>query len=1858
MNTYVYRRLATGAFRISAILITLSCFFFSSCNRNGKPVKVDPEFSKYIESYTSGVVSKKAVIRVRLAADASVTHAVNETIPETLFNFSPSVKGKAYWVDARTIEFKPQDDLEKDRLYEISFSLGKLIHVPSRFSEFKFNIQTSKPSFHVESFGLRSQSKTIMTLRGEITTADAESSAAVEKLLKAELAGTSQALKWQHNEATNTHGFLVENIQRGNTEQLLTLSWDGNAISVSDTGSTVVHVPAQGDFKVLDVRVVQDEEQYALVQFSDPLQPAQQLDGLISIAGQENLSYTILGSEVKVYAGDKLEGRQTLNVYPGIRNAWSDKLDSAFTANIFFENRLPSAKIHGRGVILPSGDGRIVLPFDAVNLNAVDVSIIKIYENNIPQFLQTNKLEGTEELRRVGSPLVQATMKLDTDAGVNLHKRNRYFLDLDKYIKTEPGAIYRVTLAFRREYSLYTCTDTAETKDEGDDEGDYYHSNARVDDDDEFWRQYEEYYFHGYNWQKRNNPCSRSYYTREKFDGRNILVTNIGLTAKCNNGNNLFVSVNNILTTAPISGVDMKVLDYQQQVIGKGTSNGEGICLLDLKRKPWLLVASKGTERSYLRLDDGSALPLSRFDVGGVEVKNGIKGFVFGERGVWRPGDSLFLGCIIEDRDKKLPAGHPVEMELVSPKGQLYKRLVQPNAADGFNVFRTATDASAPTGNWLCRVKLGGVVFEKKLKIETVMPNRLKIDLNFGKATALGKNTDADGTLSAKWLFGATAQNLKARVDAQLYKKTTSFKGFTGYSFDNPVSSFTPQSKTIFDGTLGADGTATINPGFDAGAQAPGMLLANLAVKVFEPGGNFSIDNITMPYHPYTSYAGIRIPEGDKQWGFLLSGKTQSFGIVDVNTEGQLTTGKRSVEVQLYKIQWRWWWDDSGDDFSNFTQDRYTKLVKKETLVLNNGRGNYQRKWSDDEYGRYLVLVKDEQSGHTTGKVFFVDSYDWQSRNESNDPGAAAMLSFTSDKPKYNVGDDVQLTIPSGNQGKVLISIETGSKVLKTYRVDAAKGATKFSFRAEKEMTPNVFVNVSMLQPHAQTVNDLPIRMYGVIPVEIEDRNTVLKPQISMPDVIRPEQKTTITVSEANGKDMSYVLAVVDEGLLDLTRFKTPDPHASFYAREALGVKSWDVYDYVIGAWGGELQRILTIGGDGEGELASKTRKANRFKAVVQFMGPFRSSGGKQSHSLQLPPYMGSVRVMLIAAADGRYGMAEKAVKVKKPLMLFATVPRVLGPTETVKIPVTVFATDNSVKNVTVRLATNGLLSAGSAAASIHFNGPGEQTVLLDARAGSHTGIGKITVSASSGRESAQSDVELDIRNANPPVTLVTEAVLQPGQTWSTIVNRMGEGPASKAMLEVSSIPAINLEKRLRYLIGYPHGCIEQTVSAVFPQLVLDRLLNLTDDKKAEIDRNIRAALQKFHNFQAQDGGFSYWPDDSYSNEWGSNYAGHFLLEAAAKGYNVPAAMLQQWKLYERSKALAWNMTAEPYYGSDLVQAYRLYLLALAKAPEIGAMNRLREYRFLTTEAKWSLAAAYQLAGQSQVALQMISGLPTRFPERNYWGISFGSALRDQAIVLQTLITMNRKTEAADLVKDIAAQLSREDWYSTQTTAFCLLSIARFAGGNKTDEKINISGQAGSSAISVKVPDLLSQTAIGWQQNKASVKLVNKGSNVLYVRVINEGQPLTNESIPVISNPSVLQVNVEYLNNKSEPVDITHIKQGTDFMAKVTVRNPGNRGVYDQMALTQIFPSGWEILNTRLYNSEGAFKSSASQYMDIRDDRVMHYFTIRGGETLTYYVQLNAAYTGSFYWPGVYCEAMYDHSISGGIGGKWIQVTE
>ncbi|MEI7982704.1 MAG: alpha-2-macroglobulin family protein, partial [Bacteroidota bacterium] len=919
-----------------------------------------------------------------------------------------------------------------------------------------------------------------------------------------------------------------------------------------------------------------------------------------------------------------------------------------------------------------------------------------------------------------------------------------------------------------------------------------------------------------------------------------------------------------------------------------------------------------------------------------------------------------------------------------------------------------------------------------------------------------------------------------------------------------------------------------------------------------------------------------------------------------------------------------------------------------------NGKGTFPFEVAYDDWGRYLIKVTDKSSGHVAGKVVFVD---WPGyfRMPGGEKQAAAMLTLTTDKPTYKVGEKMKLTLPSAPDGRALVTVETGSKVLNSFWAPTTKGGTDISLTATEKMAPNCYVYVTLIQPHAQTKNDLPIRLYGVVPVTVENPGTHLNPVIHMQKEFQPGKKATIGVKEQNGKPMTYTLAVVDEGLLDLTRFKTPDPWNLFYAREALGVKTWDLYDQVIGAYSGELQRILTIGGDQEGEVKG-TLKANRFVPMVRFFGPFElKSGQTRDHSFIMPGYIGSVRVMVVAGKDGAYGKDEKTAAVKKPLMVLGTLPRVVGPGETLKLPVTVFALDKTIKKVKVDLEVNSKFTiTGSATQQLSFNETGDELVTFDLKVGEATGIGKVRIVASSGNESADHAIEIEVRNPNSRITNVFEKSIQPGGSWTTNYQAAGIAGTNKGTLEISSMPPLNLEDRLGFLMKYPFGCLEQTVSAVFPQLFLTDFMDLSQTSKEETGKNIRSAIQRLRSFQLSNGGLAYWPGGTYADDWATCYAGHFMIEAEQKGYAIPVNFLTSWKEFQRQKAVSWNIDAG-YFNDDLVQAYRLFTLALARSPELGSMNRLLEKKDLSIAARWQLAAAYQVAGKNEIAMELINRTSMEVKPYCELAGTYGSDLRDKAMIVETLCLLNMKTKATPLAKEISEALCSKNWYSTQCTAFALMAISKFTG------KSSGSGIMATYRLNTEEPDEINTSnpfvsrpmEIDPGKNGV-VSVTNKGKNILYARVIVSGIPGYNGVMGASNN---LKMTVVYKSVGGEIVKPQILAQGTNFIAEVTITNPGLRGNYQQMALSQVFPSGWEVINAR--SSEMAqtkTTASAFNYQDVRDDRVYTHFDLNGSETKNFRVLLMATYLGKFYLPPVTCEAMYDNTINARVPGGWVEV--
>ena len=1845
---------------------------FSSCKSNQKDIIPSAEYAPYVNAYTGGVISQNSTIRIELTQDQPMVD-LNQELKDNPFSFSPSLKGKTYWVSNNIIEFVPEEGaLKPGAFYEGTFHLGDFVDVDKKLEEFNFSFRVQERNFsiHTDPITVTATQPDQVTVTGEIRFSDVVKKEEVEKMLTAgSEKNKSYPIEITQTDHPTRYVFSISQITREAEDYQLEITAKGNPAGIDRTQNESILIPAKNSFRFLSaVRIDQPENGIEII-FSDPVSNTQDLKGLIDVPEVSSSIFQIKENKVFVYFETGKLNKLTLNIHEGIRNSQDKPLGTSHSISFSELNLKPQVEMATSAAILPDSKS-LIIPFRAVNLYAVDLSVIRIFENNVLMFMQNNSLSSANELRRSGRLVYKKTLWLAKDSSKDVHRWEDYSIDLAGLIHQEPGAIYRVILSFRQEYSAYPCGGSENKEmqfadNKSSDNLTKVSGETLSEDDEAVWDTPETYYYYNgsvpmdwsqYRWTERDNPCHPSYYMNsDRIAACNIFASNLGMIVKRNSLNKLWIAVNNILDTKPVAKAQVTIYNFQLQPIGKGETNGEGLVEITPKGVPFIAVAEADKQKAYVRVVDGEEQSVSRFDVGGKDIQKGLKGFIYGERGVWRPGDTLHISFMLEDREKRIPDKHPVALEIYNPRGQFYTKMISTQGTNGFYTFAVPTQADDPTGLWNAYVKVGGTAFHKSLRIETIKPNRLKITLAL-PTILQASSKDVYAPLTSSWLTGATASRLKAKVEMSLSKVNTQFKNYGQYLFNNPATDFTTVRADVFNGVLDAEGRAGVNIQLPVATGAPGMLNATLTTRVFEPGGDASIYSQTVPFSPFTSYVGINLnqPKGK----YIETDKDHVFDIVTVNDQGQ-PVNRSNLEYKIYRISWSWWWENGEESFGTYINNSSITPVASGNLQTTGGKASFKFRINYPDWGRYLVYVKDRESGHATGGTVYIDWPDWRGRSNKTDPSGIKMLAFSLDKDSYEIGETATAIIPAAAGGRALVSLENGSTVLQQQWLEVSdQGDTKLTFKITPEMAPNVYLHISLLQPHAQTVNDLPIRMYGIAPVFVTNRQTILQPQIKMPEVLRPETDFNVTVSEKSGKPMTYTLAIVDDGLLDLTNFKTPDPWNEFYAREALGIRTWDMYDDVLGASGGRYSSLFSTGGDAS--LKPADAKANRFKPVVKFIGPFYLAKGKQqTHTLKLPMYVGSVRAMVVAGQDGAYGNAEKTAFVRTPLMLLSTLPRVLSTQEEITVPVNVFAMENQVKNVTVSLEASGagVQITGNRQQSLTFDQPGDQLAYFTLKTGSKTGKATIHLTASGNGQQTKETIEIEVRNPNPVVTLRNSQWIEAGQEAELSYTLAGSSSANnQVQLEVSRIPSVDISRRFDFLYNYQHHCTEQLTSKALPLLFVSQFKAVDEQEAEKIKTNVQEAIRQIYARQLPNGGFVYWPGNAVADEWITSYTGMFLTLAQEKGYAVHPNVLNKWKRFQRAAAQNWRMPQEAsnwqIWQSELQQAFRLYTLALAGAPEYGAMNRMKEQPGLSIQAKWRLAAAYALTGKMKPAGELVYNAETTVIPYSSINLIYGSSDRDEAMILETLILMKRDRDALQQAKKVSQNLAQENWFNTQSTAFALMAMGRLAEqlSGTLDFTWNWNGKQQPAVKSAKA---VFEKEIATSPKSGTVSVKNKGKGALSVDLITRTQ-LLNDTLPAIADN--IRLDVKYTDMAGSPISVEDIRQGTDFMSAVTLSNISGTSDYSNLALTHIIPSGWEIYNERMIvpeasssnsNEANTPESSADKYTykDIRDDRVLTYFDLRRGESKTFTVRLQATYAGNFILPAIQCEAMYDAAV-------------
>ncbi len=1842
---------------VTKVLFFLILTILLSCTETKKSddrvlnqtIKANP----YVESFTSGVISKNDPIIINLNSDVPEHLQSNKSLKE-LITVKPEVNFICLGENNR-IMLSVGNGFDPGTVYEISVDLGKMFEGAEKF---KYKFRTITPKAELSDITLKIGSDGMSYYSAMLHTADLESAETVRSLLYGNDIGDIVVGNNNNNRSTNFE-IEIRNLKEKTAGKKVPVMIKANKAGypVSEIGE--ITVP---DFRVFDIYEIKTGKggKYIDVVFNQNLSQSQDFYGYYNIKDFPDTRYTTHGNILRLWINDDDESEvkeTTLRIYDGITNSRGERLtkeksnnESLFFSKINLDTDAPYLGFVSSGNILPAEGGKNIL-FESRSLKGVIVRVIKIYQNNIDIFLQNNNLSGQYNLAQVGDLLARKVIFFEDMGDYDLSKKNVYGINLSDFIDVDKGAIYNVTLSYTYDLSAYPVNDREQLSKEE------LIANALIEETEEKERlQNSDYYFFydnkdGYgNWSDRNNPEKTSYYYNKKVS-KNILSSDIGLIAKKGNENNEITFVtNNINTSAVLPGVSVHVFDYRNREIGSGTTDKNGFAVFNLdKGTPLYAIAKRENERGYIRLRKAEALSVSDFNVEGEEIQKGIKGFLYTDRGVWRPGDSIYISFILNENSAQLPENHPVKVQLYNPHDIMTSQKVTTKGVNGFYSFALKTDEDDPTGVWKCDVSVGGAKFSRRLRIETIKPNRLSIDLSFDKKIIM-EGTPVTAKLHSAWLTGAKASGLNYDININFQSKPTVFADFKNFVFDNPFKTFEAKEILFGEGRTDKEGDATIRRTLNVGEDAPGMLRAEFITKVYEEAGSFSITGDAMTYSPYSSYVGVYSPQREDE--ALLTSQNHEFRIATVDPSGT-PVGNVNCDVKIYKGRWYWWWDNSGSSIADYISSSYSDPVDRFYVeTASDGIGEFNMNISDSDWGVYVIVVRNKESGQECVIKTYFD-YDYYIRSpEDGRNNKAARLAITTDKNDYKVNEDIRITFPSVKGAHALVTIENGSEILEKKIVKCDKETTTHTIKAKKEFLPNVYVGVTLVNPYANTT-DLPVRLYGVVPVNITDPATVLQPVIKSPEDIRPGSEFEISVSEKNKQDMTFTLALVDCGLLDLTRFKTPDPWSAFNAKEALGVSTWDIYDMVVGAYAGKIERIYNIGGDSEIDH-SATAALSRFKPVVIFKGPYSLKGGRtEKIKINMPEYIGKVRCMVIAGnnKEEAYGSASKDITVKQTVMVTGTLPRELNPGDEFSLPVTVFAMEDNVGEVEVTLKGSLLLGADKPMTKkVSINKKGSTIVCFDLKVKDDTGAGFVSVNATSKNEKASWESDIAVVSNMIPVIKTETVVIEGGKSATLSISPVGIPGSNKGSLELSAVKPLNLSNRIDYLLNYPFECIEQTVSRGFPLMYIAPFTNASMLRQGEITERTINLINSLPKYMIPGGAFSYWPGGTSAAGWGSVYALHFMTEALSNGFSLPGNIYRNSLDYEKEVAKGWSGKIGNN-AETLTQAYRLYVLALAGTPVQGAMNRLREgeYNYSTQSL---LAAAYACTGRDDVAMGILKREISYDSDAPAYMYTYGDDIRSKALRLIALTSVDEADASRILVDELSSVLASESTLNTQNTAFSLIAVTGFFKKYPPAESVDasISGTLKANADDEEEP-FYSYPLDMSKDQKITVK--NNGKGTLYATISASGVPLK-ENLEANSNG--MSISVDYYTNEGDPIDIKNIKMGTNFNAEITVRNISVNALTDIM-VSQVIPSGWEILNTRYLNDAKTNQSSGVTYQDIRDCRINSYIPIlQPNAGVSIPVKLCASYAGTYFLPPAFCEVMYSPSIRANTAGMEIKV--
>lgn len=1554
-------------------------------------------------------------------------------------------------------------------------------------------------------------------------------------------------------------------------------------ITMTRKAVAVIPVVLDPHLRVRKVKTTSEEGAASIrISLSTPVESNTETAARVHVAPNVKTSLAADGGDL-ILSGPFEPGQDyVITLDKGLAAADGAVLDAPFTRTVRIPDLAPMVDFQDQGIFL-SRNGYKNLAVKSVNTNAARLIVDRIYCNNLFPLFSMDYSAFDDDF---GGGYVNSSLgdRIFNDRIPLPYKNNTVVttpVNLEKYIQNQAPGLYRVAL-------------TVPGK------------------------------FRGFQ--------------------RYVLITDIGIVAK-HGVNDFLVWTASYTTLGPIAGAKVRILSYQNQELASGTTDQRGLFRTKISprimadKRPYLIMVQKGADTSFL-LYDRFQVDTTGLDVSGAVLPaTGYTAAIYGERNIYRPGETLKGIAVVRDTKLGVPPSMPVTIRLSDPQGRKIGSKTVKTGPEGIIGLQQVLPAHSLTGAYTLELATGETVIgQYRFQVEEFVPDRISVTVGTPKA-AIKPGQALPFSVTGRYLFGAPAGDLPVEAHVRLVRAPFAPQGYQAYTFGDPERRFEEREILEKSENLDGKGQADFTAALPKDLSPPAALKAILTARVRESGGRGVTGLASLPVHVYPAYPGLKRLKSEA----ATPGKPMTFNCVLVTPEGK-PAPNADLSATLYRDTWQTVLRKGPDGSFKYESIRDAKTVERQTVQASAGKGTFA--FTPPSFGSYRVVLTDPASGAASQVEFYAGGSGYAPWAMEN-PGR---LELKSDKTDYASGETAKLQIRAPFAGKLLVTVE-GSAVHDVLVMDLHGNTGDVSLPIKPQYMPGVYVTATLVRKASTAEPGNPSRAFGAVPLSVDRTSGKLPLKLTAPTTMRPSGKLTAELTAPPGSVVT--LAAVDEGILQLIAQKTPDPFAFFYAKRQLQVETYDTFAMLLPEVPPLMGKALAGGGDGGDDLSAFVRSQSpAAKTVAFWSGPVTvGPSGTAQISFDIPEFQGQIRLMASGISGRRFAAAEAATQVKSPLVLLPSFPRFLAFDDVADASVTVRNDTSKDGLFRVRLTASGPAVVQRPEQMVSIPKGGTAMAVFPMAAGKAEGMLDCAIAVSGNGETSRDSAQIPVRSPLPARTSIQSGAMETAAiTLPELASTEFLPGTARRDITVGRFPLIRFTGNLKALLAYPYGCIEQTVSRAFPLLYFGDLAKSLDPATFESigpPAMVQSAIRRVTGMQLYNGGFAMWPGGGSPQPWMSLYAANFLVEADLAGYSVDKGVLRQALSY----AGATGRHADRQKADGLkLAAYALYVQAKAGRADIGAMDNLRDtmVQKLPPDARGLLAAAYAAVGNTRSAETLASGPAPNGERHTETGGNLDSSLRDKALYLSALLdAAPSDPRLGSLAGDVGRLLEGEAYPSTQENAVALLALGKFYARQRA--KAAFAGQlhsVGGLLADFSSDKILSLRGINQLGDLRLTVSEGFTPGACYYSVRTRGIPSPTAYSPQAAGLEVMR---QYLTRDGKPLSGS-VPQGALVVVKFAVR--ATAGPVANVVLENLLPAGLEVENPRLSTTERlpwmeADAQADTATLDLRDDRVLLFTDLPDKRWHAYYALLRAVTPGIFTLPPAQAEAMYAPELRG-----------